>query len=658
MRLITRRLLVLAYDVIASGASLWLGYYARYNFDTVPEPQTVFLYSLAFSVTTACVFLALGVDKGHWRFASLHDFQQIAIGTVVALLLFVLGSFLVARLVGLPRSVPVIAGVVMIVWLAGSRAAFRSWKLARSRDNRQSKKRLLVVGNTSDAAAVIRRFDLEQSSGYEVVGIISFARRSIGLRIRGVEVIGDATSMEDVLSQLQSKGLMPDAILVATRRRHSDLMEPIIRAAADRSIPVVRAAQNTDILSAGEFQARPIDLDDLLGRPPVRLEIERIHALIGASTVLVTGAGGSIGSEISRQVAGHKPRKLVLLDNSEFALYKIDAEMANVHPDVDRVCILSSVCDRDAVFRVVSKHAPDLIFHAAALKHVPLVEENVCEGVRTNLIGTRNVADASVRFAVKALVMISTDKAIKPSSVMGASKRAAEAYCQAFDISQDDTRFITVRFGNVLGSTGSVVPLFERQIRAGGPVTVTHPDMKRYFMSIREATELVLQASVFGLAEPRRKGAILVLDMGEPVKITHLARTMIAMSGKRPDVDIPISFTGMRPGEKLFEELLDPHEPSEAASVEGLFMARPRFVTLEAIRELAEHIEAAVAAGDILETLKYLRKIVPEFAPDGPGTALDHPPPKPKREAVPDDGRRCEALGLHPISTTQSGSST
>ena len=331
--------------------------------------------------------------------------------------------------------------------------------------------------------------------------------------------------------------------------------------------------------------------------------------------MLVTGAGGSIGSEITRQIASYRPAKLVILDNSEFALYGIDAELATSHAHVDRTSVLASVNDRAAVFRVINSYAPDLIFHAAALKHVPLVESNICEGVRTNLIGTRNVADAAARFGVKALVMISTDKAVRPSSVMGASKRAAEVYCQALDTSDSETRFATVRFGNVLGSSGSVVPLFEKQIRVGGPVTVTHPEMTRFFMSIREATELVLQASVFCLAEPQRKSAILVLDMGDPIKITDLARAMIAISGKQPDVDIPISFTGMRPGEKLFEDLLDPDEPSEAATMDGLIVAMPRFVDATTVMELVQRVEAATDAGDVDATLACLREIVPEYAP-------------------------------------------
>ena len=609
-----RRLLVVAYDAAVSGVSLWLAYFIRYNFDTIPDLPSVLVYSLVFSGVAACVFVVLGVEKGQWQFASLHDFRQIVVGSLVTVLLFILASFLVSRLEGLPRSVPVIAGLVMVVWLAGSRAVFRSLSQRLKSGEGTGRKRFLLIGDPSDAEAVIRRFGLEGSGSQRVIGIVPFDQRSVGLRVRGISVVGAVADLDPVLSRLEAKGHVPDAILIATTRQHPDLMKTVVATAAARSLPIVRVSREIDLLSGQlEENLKPIDLEDLLGRPPVRLEVERIRALIKGRTVLVTGAGGSIGSEITRQVAGYGPRSLVILDNSEYALYQIDAELADAHPQVRRVSILASVCDRDGIDRIVGTHRPDLIFHAAALKHVPLVEANVCEGVRANLIGTRNVADAAARHGVGAFVMISTDKAVKPSSVMGASKRAAESYCQALDMSEVATRYITVRFGNVLGSNGSVVPLFERQIRTGGPVTVTHPDMKRYFMSIQEATELVLQASLLGAGEPLRRGKILVLDMGEPVKIVDLARTMIAMSGKQPEIDIPLVFTGMRPGEKLFEELLDPDEQAETASVDGLFVASPRAVKLEELREPIERVECAVKSGDVRVTLECLRTIVPEF---------------------------------------------
>ena len=615
--------MVIAYDAVVSGVSLWLAYYARYNFDMPPQPDVAAVYSVAFAATSIVVFFVFGVDKGHWRFASLHDFQRIVAGSVATVLLFVLGSFFFSRLNDLPRSVPAIAGVTMILFLSGSRAIFRGIKSRVAATGRAPpQKKLLILGTVGDAESIIRRFGLEANEAYQVVGILAFSRHSVGLKVRGAEVLGEVAGLADVLEWLTRRQLKPDVFLIATPGQRGDLMKSVIGTAVQEGVSVVRMARRADVLGGGalEENLEPVNLEDLLGRPPVRLEVERIRTLIRGRTLLVTGGGGSIGSEIVRQVAAYGPRKLVILDNSEFALYQIDAEVAAAHPDLERVSILASVCDREAVERAVAGTAPDLIFHAAALKHVPLVEHNVCEGVRTNLIGTRNMADAAAAHDVKAFVMISTDKAVRPTSVMGASKRAAEAYCQALDLSESQTLFVTVRFGNVLGSNGSVVPLFERQIRNGGPVTVTHPEMQRYFMTIREATELVLQASVFALAEPERRGGILILDMGKPVKIIDLARTMIAMAGKRPEVDVPIVFTGLRRGEKLFEELFDPNEVSEKLPMDGLAMAKPRFIDLTALHALIAKAEDATLSGDVEETLRVLKAIVPEYNRDQPGT--------------------------------------
>ncbi len=603
------------YDAIVSGVSMWLAFYARYNFDLPPHPDVALTYCLAFGAVSAVVFALFGVNKGHWRFASLPDFQVIVLASIASILLFTMGSFLMSRLADLPRSVPAIAGVTMILLLAGSRAVFRGLKTRPTENRGAARRRILIIGSTGDAESIIRRFSLEGHSSYSVVGIVAFSGRSTGLRVRGIEVLGEVAALGDVLTRLDQRGGMPDIILVAAAQQQAETVRGVVNAAAERSIPVIRVAQRTAVPTGDSLESntRPLNLEDLLSRPPVKLEIERISTLIGGKTVLITGAGGSIGSEITRQVASFGPCKLVMVDHSEFALYTIDRQIRAAHPQVELVPVLASVCDRDAMLRVMSDHAPLLVYHVAALKHVPLVERNICEGVRTNLVGTRNVADAAAASGVGTFIMISTDKAVRPASVMGATKRAAEAYCQALDTSGAQTRFVTVRFGNVLGSSGSVIPLFEKQIRAGGPVTVTHPDMTRYFMSVREATELVLQASVFASTEPLHRSAILVLNMGQPVKITDLARSMIAMSGKRPDVDIAITFIGTRPGEKMSEELLDPDEPQEAASMDGLILAMPRFSELSAVLPIVASVEAAVDSGDVDGTLQHLRILVPEY---------------------------------------------
>jgi O-antigen biosynthesis protein WbqV len=346
--------------------------------------------------------------------------------------------------------------------------------------------------------------------------------------------------------------------------------------------------------------------------------------------VLVTGAGGTIGSELARQVAALGPALLVLLDNGEFALWQIDIELADSHPAVPRRTVLADVRDEPRLRLLMEELRPELVFHAAALKHVPMVEANPLEGLLTNAAGTRHVADSARAAGVRAMVLISTDKAVNPSSLMGASKRLAEKYCQGLDIAArgpaGGMRCITVRFGNVLGSTGSVVPLFQRQLARGGPLTVTHPDMRRYFMTVREAVGLVLQASVVGSGDTalRDDGGIFVLDMGEPVKIVDLARQMIRLAGLRPETDVEIRFTGLRPGEKLFEELFHGREPPTPTGHPGLLMASPRTADPAIVGRAIDEIAAACRGGNARLALALLGRIVPEFQHNADGSVPDN----------------------------------
>ncbi|MFW5834586.1 MAG: polysaccharide biosynthesis protein, partial [Pseudomonadota bacterium] len=325
--------------------------------------------------------------------------------------------------------------------------------------------------------------------------------------------------------------------------------------------------------------------------------------------------------------ARHQPGRIVLVDHGEYALYQIDRELGEQAPALPRAAILASVRDRDRIGGIFAAERPALVFHAAALKHVPLVEANVAEGILTNVHGTRVVADAAVASGTETLVMISTDKAIRPTSVMGATKRVAEAYCQALDLQGTATRFVTVRFGNVLGSTGSVVPLFKQQIAAGGPVTVTHPDMRRYFMTIGEATELVLQAAAAAAGDEVRRGRIFVLDMGEPIRIDDLARTMIILAGLRPEIDVPIAYTGIRPGEKLFEEMFDAAEGADRTKVAGVFVAAARLLEPGPLRQRLDALVAAAEAGDACRARDLLGELIPEFAsPDASATSTASDP--------------------------------
>jgi FlaA1/EpsC-like NDP-sugar epimerase len=347
--------------------------------------------------------------------------------------------------------------------------------------------------------------------------------------------------------------------------------------------------------------------------------------LLQGRRVIVTGAGGTIGSELARQVAAFGPELLILLDNGEYALWQIDLELAENHPQVHREALIADIRDEGRIRAIFEAWRPELVFHAAALKHVPMVEANPIEGILTNVAGTRHVADAARATGALAMVLISTDKAVNPTSLMGATKRLAEMYCQALDIAarasaEGTMRCVTVRFGNVLGSTGSVVPLFHRQLARGGPLTVTHPDMQRYFMTVREAVGLVLQASVLGTGNvvlpSGGDGGIFVLDMGPPVKIVDLARQMIRLAGLRPDEDVEIRFTGLRPGEKLYEELFHGREPPVATGYPGLLMANPRTADPAIVGRAIDEIAAACRAGQARLALSLVGRLVPEFAPN------------------------------------------
>ena len=363
---------------------------------------------------------------------------------------------------------------------------------------------------------------------------------------------------------------------------------------------------------------RPINVEDLLGRPQKLLDKSSVNRLVSGKRILISGAGGSIGSELVNQLATFSPAHLSLLDNSEYNLFSVDLELSEGFPNLSRSALLADVRDKKRLKSVIKEERPNIIFHAAALKHVPMVEANINEGIATNVIGTRNIADVAMELGVETFIQISTDKAVNPSSIMGASKRMAEQYCQALNIAQTQAsqlNFITVRFGNVLGSTGSVVEIFQNQIQRGGPISVTHPDMTRYFMTIKEAVELVLQASALGREVEELGGRILVLDMGEPVKIVDLSKQMVLLAGLKPEKDIKINFTGLRPGEKLFEELLHDSESSIQSAQEGVLVAATRIVDLKEINENLNKIEVALEKNNIKELNDIIRLCVPEYKP-------------------------------------------
>ncbi|TVR08790.1 MAG: polysaccharide biosynthesis protein [Salinarimonadaceae bacterium] len=645
-RLSWKQIFASAHDVFMAAAAMVIALSSRYGFESTFDQNYAWAWVLGFAGIAAIVFRLFGLGRGMWRFASITDLRSIVLASTVTILLFLIVLFLVNRLEGLPRATPLIAWFVMIVLLGAPRLAYRALKdgglsSVRPRDlHEPGCENIILIGTAAEADLVIRSYGLERSRRYKVHGIVDYTEKKRGRDVRGFPIIGDLSELPSVLERLSRGGVTIDAAIVAPSESKLERGQELAAIAARTGLPLRRVTSKP--LTSDEPDLAALTLEDLLGRAPVRLDLDNIRALVEGRVVLVTGAGGSIGSELVRQIARRGPARLILIDASEYALYQIDQTLSREFPALARRALIADVRDGLRVKAIMGEERPAVVFHAAALKHVPLVEHNVREGVLTNIVGTRIMADAAVEAGAEAFVLISTDKAIRPTSVMGATKRAAEAYCQALDVSGVATRLITVRFGNVLGSTGSVVPLFRAQIEAGGPVTVTDPDMRRYFMTIAEATELVLQAAARGIERPDQRGRICVLDMGEPVRIVDLARTMIALAGLRPEIDIPIAFTGLRPGEKLFEELFEEGETTVPSGADGVFVATARLFPLEEVRETFDRLEQAARADEAGEVRALLARITPSIAEPGqepaaePSTAQRLAAPVAVTTAVPD----------------------
>jgi len=625
-----RNLLVLLHDVVMAFAAVWVAFYLRLAEAAFAEVETVLQLAAVYAGLACIVYIATGLYRHVWLYVSFPDCVNIARTATVITLLFVPVIFLATRLEDVPRSVPVITWFVLAGFLAAPRLGYRmlfGQSFGTSGGALSQRSPVLLIGAGDEAAHFIRATQLNSDSPFRVVGLVTATPDRLGQMIHGVEVIGLERDIEQVAARAQAREDSPVRLVVARPQTEGETLRKLMDVAQVTGCTLSRLPPAADIRDYDEpgFAPRPIVLEDLLGRPRRTLDRDAMHALIAGRRVLVTGAGGSIGSELVRQIAAAGPAHITLLDHGEFNLYSIEHEVRGTWPELPARPVLADVRDRDRITSIFASENPDIVFHAAALKHVPLVEHNPLEGLSTNALGTRNVADACLAHHVAEMVMISTDKAVNPANVMGAGKRLAELYCQAADLRQTITRFITVRFGNVLGSAGSVVPLFQQQLAAGGPLTVTHPEIERYFMTIGEAVELVLQAAALG---PGRndQGAIYVLDMGTPVKIVDLARQVIRLAGKTPDEDIKIVFSGLRPGEKLYEELFHGQEPPVGTDMDGILIARPRTSAFDAINARLDRLAAACRRQDETAALAVLTELVPELSRSVPSEAQAKPP--------------------------------
>lgn len=584
------------------------------------------------AVTLLLAGIPFKLSLQYWRFAAIGDVFTVAASAAGGAILFALTAFLTGAMPPNPAFPPIHA-LALLLTLGAPRVFYR-WKRGRplAKEPQLDATSILLVGSIEDADLFLRALAQDRRKAYKVEGLLVASNRQPGHRIQGHRILGTVDDAATVLEQLRAEDHLPGTLVFVTPELPGTRLAAVVTQ-ADRFGLLVRQAPRPTALAdpdkARPVELRPVAIEDLLNRAQVPLDRDGMARLIQGRRVIVTGAGGTIGSELARQVAAFGPGTLILLDNGEYALWQIDLELAETHPSVPRHPMIADIRDGARVRQIFEEHRPELVFHAAALKHVPMVESNPLEGLATNAAGTRNVADAARATGALAMVLISTDKAVNPTSVMGASKRVAEMYCQALDNSsratQHGMRCVTVRFGNVLGSTGSVVPLFQRQLARGGPLTVTHPDMQRYFMTVREAVGLVLQASVLsvsGAALPSgENGGIFVLDMGEPVKIVDLARQMIRLAGLVPEKDIEIRFTGLRPGEKLFEELFHGKEPPVPTGYPGLLMASPRTGDPAIVGRAIEEISNACTGGQVKLALLLLSRLIPEFEHNADGSA-------------------------------------
>jgi len=625
---ITRRgLVAYGHDIFMAAISFWLSFYLRVG-DAwfFYEDEGLITAGVLLIVISATVFWFSGLYRGVWRYASITDLWAITKAVTLIFLLFAFVMFLWTRLEALPRSILIINWFVLMALLGGPRFLYRLAKDKRfdlsAGTINEKQIPVLLIGAGDEAELFIRAVRQSSDATYRIVGIVSENKRRVGRQIHGIEVIGTTQDLTELITPLKDPD-RPRRLILTKDDLDGAMVRSLLDQADGLGMTLARVPQVTD-LKAGvsdTLEVRPVAIEDLLGRAQTPLDRDAMRNLVDGRRVLITGAGGSIGTELVRQVSAFGPDELVLVDQSEYALYTIDLEVAMAWPDLKRDAVIADVRDVGRITQVINEAQPELVFHAAALKHVPLVEANVFEGMATNVIGTANVANACAKAEVGTMVMVSTDKAINPSSIMGASKRLAEIYCQALDLDRDKaplTRYVTVRFGNVLGSTGSVVPLFQRQLAEGGPLTVTHPDMTRYFMTIREAVELILQASALGHSD--REGKIFVLDMGEPVKIMDLATQMIRLAGLTPGKDIEIEITGPRPGEKLFEEVLHDGENLISTNAQGILLAAPRTADITAMSNVIEELRSACRDADFDVVMNAIRTFVPEFREVGVAT--------------------------------------
>jgi len=602
------RLMVVGHDLLM----VWLCWEALHHlrYAMLPNPPSYPLWSPEIAIVLVAqglVFWWVGLYRGLWRFASVPDLGNILKASLIGLLALALGLALYNRLGSVPRAVLVMYPFVLVGLLGMPRLMYRAWKDNQVTDNRDGMSmRVLILGAGRASEALVR--DLRRSGAYQPVGLLDDSARLQGTKLHGIPVLGGLYDAAAIAKETSAK-----LIVIAMPSLDAATMQRVVAICESTGLPFRTVPRLVDVLEGRSLpgELKEVAIDDLLGRKPVTPDWKLIRGWLGGRTVLVTGAGGSIGSELCRQCARHGASRVALLEVDELALITSQNELRRAFPDLEIISVLGNCGDPGVIKHALKLAEPDAVFHAAAYKQVPLLEQQLREAVRNNVLATEAVARACREANVATFVFISTDKAVDPVNVLGATKRLAEMVCQTLD-DRVSTRFVTVRFGNVLDSAGSVVPLFREQIRQGGPVTVTDPEVTRYFMTIPEACQLIVQA-----AASAAHASIYTLDMGEPVPIRVLAEQMIRLAGKQPGKDIAIVYTGLRPGEKLHETLFHAEELYRPTSHSKILEARARDASVEIITRAVSLLQTAVANYDMDELSRVLRAAIPEFSPAG-----------------------------------------
>lgn len=604
-RYFERKWLAILFDVLSIPLAWYLAFWLRFNMQWLPSRllinEAIEGFMILF-VMQMLFYSCFRVYRGLWRFSSISDMNRILRSVFCAAVLSFIIFYEFELNFRIPRSILPLYAMALIFIQSAARLFFRYYlNRAHQKSKENEDRRVLIIGAGQAGESLIR--DLVRHESLQPVVIVDDNKSKIGLEIHGVRVLGTIDELPVLVAKFHI-----DLIFIAIPSLNSLEMRRVVTLCDACQIPF-HTLPSLHALTSGQVEVnalRKVKIEDLLGRDKVTLSLDKIASLIENKKVLVTGGGGSIGSELCRQILAFQPKHLFILDNSEFNLYKIDQELRLDFPEIPITIALDSVFDAIAVEDLFKKALPNIVFHAAAYKHVPLLENQMRSAVQNNIIGTKILAEKSARYDVDVFVLISSDKAVNPSSLMGTTKRVAEIFCQNLSL-QVATKFITVRFGNVLGSVGSVMHLFQKQLAEEGPITVTHPEVTRYFMTISEACQLILQAMIEGSG-----GEILVMDMGEPIKINYLAEQMIRLSGKTPHVDIKIQYTGLRPGEKLYEELFHISEELKQTNHDKLFKAKLRPIDWLELNEIMKQIKNACDKDDLSELYILLKNLVPE----------------------------------------------